>query len=500
VIVVIVIVIVVIVIVIVVIVFKKKINYIIIKMKIIILVIATDNPEHYVDMQEIWRTYGNSHPNIKTYFVKAEPGLLNDVVIDESRMTIWVKGFENLRPGILQKTVKAIKYIDDNFEYDYIVRTNLSTVYNLNKLYNYIVEYEPQFIAGQLMLKETCESSIKYHFVNGKNYNNVGNFPTTDKMMYYVSGSGFILSKIGCKLILLSDNKMDYKEPDDLAISKLFEKFNINYYGIYIYALKTGNNNNDPNLIEHDKYFQYRCLTPNHVNTVNIMGSLVNYLYKICPIVNMNTPDKLIYKKYLKLAHINSDIFEHLPTLYRYSRECDTILESGVRNCVSSWAFASGLLHSHKEGNKKLLLNDINKSDEAAELVNLVNLLPNLKIEEHWISNLELEIEPTDMVFIDTWHVYGQLKRELAKFRNIAKKYIILHDTTVDGEKGETIRRGWNAEQQSLETGIPVEEILRGLWAAVEEFLKDNDEWELVHRYKNCNGLTILRRVVNESV
>ena len=42
---------------------------------------------------------------------------------------------------------------------------------------------------------------------------------------------------------------------------------------------------------------------------------------------------------------------------------------------------------------------------------------------------------------------------------------------------------------------IPVEEIEKGLWPAVEEFLENNDNWELEKKYENCNGLTILKRI-----
>lgn len=101
----------------------------------------------------------------------------------------------------------------------------------------------------------------------------------------------------------------------------------------------------------------------------------------------------------------------------------------------------------------------------------------------------------TDLLFIDTWHVYGQLKRELAHWHEHVAKYIILHDTTVDAEQGETLRNGWNPHQQSKETGIPVEEITRGLWPAVEEFLAAHPEWVLERRFTHNNGLTVLRRV-----
>jgi hypothetical protein len=106
-----------------------------------------------------------------------------------------------------------------------------------------------------------------------------------------------------------------------------------------------------------------------------------------------------------------------------------------------------------------------------------------------------LDINQTyDLTFIDTWHVYGQLKRELIKFSAITNKYIIMHDTTVDEIYGETIRCRWNAREQSVQSGFPIEEINKGLWPAVEEFLENNKDWELKERFTNNNGLTILER------
>jgi hypothetical protein len=46
-----------------------------------------------------------------------------------------------------------------------------------------------------------------------------------------------------------------------------------------------------------------------------------------------------------------------------------------------------------------------------------------------------------------------------------------------------------------LESGLSREEIERGLWPAVEEFLALHPEWKLKERYTNNNGLTVLERI-----
>ena len=198
-----------------------------------------------------------------------------------------------------------------------------------------------------------------------------------------------------------------------------------------------------------------------------------------------------IHDKYTTACTRGSDINEHLPTLKRYTDMCTHVTECGVRGVVSSWAFAAGLLG--KPG-ARLVQVDLDTNSNVVMFGNLArqNGIDTVFYKQ---SDLECPIEPTELLFIDTWHVYGHLKRELARWNAHVSKYIIMHDTTVDEWRGETIRCGWNPVKQSAETGIPVDEIVKGLWPAIDEFLREHPEWTLEARYTNNNGLTILRRV-----
>jgi len=197
--------------------------------------------------------------------------------------------------------------------------------------------------------------------------------------------------------------------------------------------------------------------------------------------------------RYEYLCNSPSDINEHLPTLYKYAKECETIFETGVRGCVSTWALTKGLLDNGKS-NKTLFMNDISPCN-ITDILNDTHNLP-IKMDYKWINNLQLDLPyRVDMTFIDTWHIYGQLKRELEKFSKVTNKYIAMHDTTVDEIHGETIRCGWNPENQSKESGFPVEEITCGLQKAIDEFLAANSDWVLEARFTNNNGLTILRKL-----
>jgi len=204
---------------------------------------------------------------------------------------------------------------------------------------------------------------------------------------------------------------------------------------------------------------------------------------------------EILKMKYDMLSNSPSDINEHLPTLYKYATECESVLELGVRGCVSSWAFLKGL-HDNEKERKYLFLNDIGICP-IYDLLNISRDL-NINLNYEWVNDLELNITDKrfDLTFIDTWHIYGQLKRELLKFSAITNKYIIMHDTTVDAEKGETLRLGLDSMQQSFDSGYPIEEIECGLQKAINEFLFTNNEWRIKEIFENNNGITVLERII----
>jgi hypothetical protein len=211
----------------------------------------------------------------------------------------------------------------------------------------------------------------------------------------------------------------------------------------------------------------------------------------------------IIIKKFRGLCNTASDINEHLPTLFRYAKQCNSAIELGVRGCISSWAIAAGLLENKNGVRKRMFLND-SRECQVGEFIDAVEP-QNIDVKYEWKNDLELKFEPGesfDLVFIDTWHVYGQIKRELEKFATVCNKYIIMHDTTVDEIDGETVREyGYNyqhaygrATELAAQSGIPREEILKGMWFGIQEFLAAHPEWYIKDRYFNNNGLMVLAK------
>jgi hypothetical protein len=188
-----------------------------------------------------------------------------------------------------------------------------------------------------------------------------------------------------------------------------------------------------------------------------------------------------------------SDINEHLPTLRKYATKCSVIAEMGVRGGLSTWAFIQGLVEN-REQTKELVCVDIDNLD----LTEIINIAKDAGVNVKFIKDDSAKVDlgkRVDLLFIDTWHVYAHLKRELDFHHSNVEKYIIMHDTTVDAILGESIRCGLNVIKQAADSGYSVEDICKGLTPAIDEFLLAHPEWEMIHKFENCNGLTILSRV-----
>jgi hypothetical protein len=194
--------------------------------------------------------------------------------------------------------------------------------------------------------------------------------------------------------------------------------------------------------------------------------------------------DSLILKKYQELVVTPSDINEHLPVLKRYAEECDVIVEMGVRQIVSTWALLAGKP-------KKLTSLDLyNPSKFGGNLQEVYDASSESQINFEFIEHdsLTYDTDECDLLFLDTWHSYLQLKKELTRHHKNVKKYIILHDTVFFGQRDE----GSHDDMGSInfvETNLP-----KGLNSAVEEFLFWNKDWVVWEKLINNNGLTILKK------
>lgn len=166
------------------------------------------------------------------------------------------------------------------------------------------------------------------------------------------------------------------------------------------------------------------------------------------------------YERAWKTPH---DINEHCPTLRELASRCNHVTEFGVRHGISTVALLAGV-------KGKLVSYDVVKYGEVGAL----ETLSSGKFEFKQGSSLEVDIEPTDMLFIDTIHTEKQVAGELARHHDKVKRYLVFHDTVIYGERGDD--------------GGP------GILHAIRKFMEDHPEWTVIRHDRNNNGLMVLSR------
>ena len=193
--------------------------------------------------------------------------------------------------------------------------------------------------------------------------------------------------------------------------------------------------------------------------------------------MNLNEWNDHIDQEFNRVVNTPTDINEHLQDLHDLACECEHVTEFGSRRGVSTRAFLKAPV--------TLRAYDVYVHEP---LTKLFNIAQNVNKDVKYIkgNTLNVYIEETDMLFIDTWHTAYQLKQELRMHGNQARKYLVFHDTHTYGVVDETENWAANPNRKAIEN--------QGLLHVIIEFVMANPHWHFKRIKTNNNGLTILER------
>jgi hypothetical protein len=268
-------------------------------MRVLVLVIASFDKPVYYDMLNVWKTRlaDNDVTDVTegcitdVWFVRSKPDsewigdIVNDILDPELRdkfeldilnKTIFVRGDECLIPGILNKTVEAISYFlgersiqrslrpitlqnenttkliqNENTtklipHYDFIWRTNLSSVLDFRGLHAYI--------SG---LKSSDKSSIGFY----------GGYIGKASSYFFASGAGFLMSRDVASYLVTNKHLLRWDLIDDVAIGALLEpRFGL----VPIDRCWV-----DENFSGCPDVFHFRCESYLHLRTVEFMNAVI---------------------------------------------------------------------------------------------------------------------------------------------------------------------------------------------------------------------------------
>jgi hypothetical protein len=225
-------------------------------MKIIILILSGhDNVATYSDrntykeLMKLSRLYYSNMAKIYDlkYFYMEYNESINEDFIEQDEY-IYIKGTEHF-DKIYEKTKKSVSYVDSKYEYDYIVRTNISTFWNIHHL----------FILSNKLPKEKCLAGI---IVSNR----------------FISGTGIIISNDIGKI--LTQHPVT-KGCDDVEISNNISKYcpKFSVEGHYKMHLLQDNLIQIPENIDDVLYF--RVKNTDRTNDITCFKLLLKKIYNI---------------------------------------------------------------------------------------------------------------------------------------------------------------------------------------------------------------------------
>lgn len=230
-------------------------------MKVLVLIIAHDNPI-YLEMQEQWKRYMNKYDNIQCYFMKYKSNINDYISIDESTNTIYIRGKESIIPGCLDKTIKSLYYfLTNNYKFEYLLRTNLSSVWNFDNLCNFI-EKTNCLISG---------IKLRHQFNVFKNNTSVD----------FISGAGILLHISVCNFLVQNRYLLNYNIIDDVAIGIILKPYikmhhNLNRFDAYEYEHKETLIHKD--MIKNYSHIRCKCEI-NRKHTIELMKMIIDLIY-----------------------------------------------------------------------------------------------------------------------------------------------------------------------------------------------------------------------------
>lgn len=170
--------------------------------------------------------------------------------------------------------------------------------------------------------------------------------------------------------------------------------------------------------------------------------------------------------RYKQALQEKSPIQEHLATLRAMAQQCKHVTEFGAG--LSTIALLAGRPD-------RLVSYDVLSHKDVLWLAGVAES-PFEFIEA---NTLDVIIEPTEMLFIDTKHTAEQIYAELTNNGDRVRRWIVLHDTVSCGDYDQA----WPGPPLGI------------LWGLGRYLLETPETWRILRHDLNGNGLMVLERL-----
>lgn len=295
------------------------------KKNFFVLILYSEDKPEYTQMRDILRSY-HKYMGIPYLFYDYKEDLESE--FKEEHDILYIRppiGFNKERdsflPGILNKTLRALSYVKEKYNYDYIVRTNISSIMNYNLMNAYLDRFPVDYVGP------TNYTGFNFDLKSGlteekrRTYANV----------QWVAGTAIVMSEECVSLLVSkSEDVMSLEMIDDVGIGCfLWPYFSKN--------LKMGQMGHDitchsgDSFKNSDNFVLYRNRNIHEDRDKDVM--------KMCAIVRMLTKNDvniqytLLHKgicRSVKSTNEPNYIYEMISNLQNHFREMHSINFEGV--------------------------------------------------------------------------------------------------------------------------------------------------------------------------
>ena len=181
-------------------------------MKVIYLAIASDDPIHEKDRSAQLDTWVREISDLD-YVFWLRGGQKKKVELNGNDL---ITNVEERYENILAKTIAGVDWLLNNFEFDFLVRTNVSTY------------FQPNLVRATLGKLDISTGFLGGYF----EYSRDSHLHSTENNKF-VSGASMILNKSACQKLIDIDLTLYNGVPDDVAISNHLNQkgLSANYMG-----------------------------------------------------------------------------------------------------------------------------------------------------------------------------------------------------------------------------------------------------------------------------
>lgn len=206
-----------------------------------------------------------------------------------------------------------------------------------------------------------------------------------------------------------------------------------------------------------------------------------------------NIPNiKTLAEMFQHVCQKEAGICQYTQKVAKLAQQFSSVAELGVYELDSGFGILHGLSKNPSPSRSYLGIDTSPAPQLLLELAIKWSKDAGIDFRFLQANDLDIQLDPVDLLCIDSNHTYRHLTYELETFSPIVRSVIVIHDTSPPW--GYADQNEKNHPLMNSRYPAHIDRKKRGLWAAVVDFLKKHSEWNLIERRFENSGITVIRR------